>query len=393
MYEKFYGFKEKPFQVVPNLDYLYLSDKHRNALTYLQYGLTENMGFIMLTGEIGSGKTTLIQYMLEKLDSDAEVAFIFNTNGSPDQLLGLILNGFELSPKKGRAATLDVINQFLIQKHSEQKQVLIILDEAQNLTAEALEEVRMLSNLQTENQAFLQIMLVGEPELIDKIKNNKLRQFTKRIAVHYHLTGLDRKETGKYIDFRLQKAGGVPDLFTSEAIDTIYRITRGIPRSINLLCQAALVYGYAAETRRIGNMFIEQITRDKIGIGLELQIEDISASDAVESKKEDGILQRIRVLEEKINASQGYIQSQLQRKELNNGNFKDNLISTLLQLLIDERRRSEELLLRFSQHNLNFKNLKRSEIAIQNEKGSKQAEDEASGCVSFSQKKRTRFYD
>lgn len=393
MYEKFYGFKEKPFQVVPNLDYLYLSDKHRNALTYLQYGLTENMGFIMLTGEIGSGKTTLIQYLLNRLDSDAEVAFIFNTNGSPDQLLGLILNGFKLSPKKGRAATLDVINQFLIQKHSEQKQVLIILDEAQNLTAEALEEVRMLSNLQTENQAFLQIMLVGEPELIDKIKNNKLRQFTKRIAVHYHLTGLDRKETGKYIDFRLQKAGGVPDLFTSEAIDTIYRITRGIPRSINLLCQAALVYGYAAETRRIGNMFIEQITRDKIGIGLELQIEDISASDAVESKKEDGILQRIRVLEEKNNALQGYIQSQLQLKELNNGNFKDNLISTLLQLLIDERRRSEELLLRYSQHNLNFKNLKRSEIAIQNEKGSKQAEDGASGCVSFSQKKRTRFYD
>jgi len=393
MYEKFYGFTEKPFQVVPNLDYLYLSTKHRNALTYLQYGLTENMGFIMLTGEIGCGKTTLIQYMLEMLDSGAKVAFIFNTNDSPDQLLGLILNGFKLSPKKGRAATLDAINQFLIQKHSEQKQVLIILDEAQNLTAEALEEVRMLSNLQTDNQAYLQIMLVGEPELIDKIKNNKLRWFTQCIAAHYHLTGLDRKETGKYIGFRLQKAGGLPDLFTSEAIDTIFRITRGIPRSINLLCQAALVYGYAAKTRRIGNMFIEQITGDKIGIGLELQIEDTSASDAVESIKEDGILQRIRILEEKNNALQGYIQSQLQLKELNNENFKDNLISTLLQLLIDERRRSEELLLQYSQNNLNFKNLKRSEKANQNQKGSKQAEEEASGCVSFSQKKRSRVSD
>ena len=110
MYEKFYGFREKPFQVVPDLDYLYLSDKHRNALTYLQYGLTENMGIIMLTGEIGSGKTTLTQYMIERLGSGAEIAYIFNPDGSPDHLLGLIMNKFELSPKKGRAATLDVIN-------------------------------------------------------------------------------------------------------------------------------------------------------------------------------------------------------------------------------------------------------------------------------------------
>lgn len=393
MYEKFYGFKEKPFQVVSNLDYLYLSEKHRNALTYLQYRLTENMGFIMLTGEIGCGKTTLIQYMLERSDSGDEMAFIFDTNDSPDQLLGLILNGFKLSPRKGKAATLDVINQFLIQKRSEHKQVLIVLDEAQNLTAEALEEVRMLSDLQTANQVFLKIMLVGEPELIDKIKNYKLHQFTQRIAAHYHLTGLDRAETGKYIDFRLQKAGGIPDLFTAGAVDTIYRITRGIPRSINLLCQAALVYGYAAETRRISNMIIEQITRDKIGIGLELQTEDISTPAAVESKNEDEILQRIRVLEEKHNALQGYIQSQLQLKELNNGNFKDNLINTLLQLLIDERRRSEEIILRYSQPNLNYKNLKPSEIALQNQKNSKQAENEAAGCVSFSQKKRSRLSD
>jgi len=393
MYEKFYGFKEKPFQVVPDRDYLYLSDKHRNALTCLQYGLTESMGFIMLTGEFGSGKTTLIQYMLERLDSDAEVAFVFNTNGSPDQLLSLILNGFKLSPKKGRAATHDTINQFLIQKHSEKKEVLIVLDEAQDLTAETLEEVRMLSTLQSENQAYLQIMLVGEPELIDKIKNNNLRRFTQRIAVHYHLTGLDRKETGRYIGFRLQRAGGMPDLFTSEAIDTIHRITGGIPRSINLLCQTALVYGYAAKTRRIGNMFIEQITKDKIGIGLELQIEDTSASTAVASKKEDEILKRIRILEEKNNTLQDYIQSQLQLKELNNENYKDNLISTLIQLLIDERRRTDELLLRYSQPNRNNKNLKRSEIAIHNEKGSKQAEDEASGYVMFSPKIRSRVSD
>jgi len=160
VYEQFFGFKEKPFQVGPSPDYLYLSTKHQNALTYLEYGLTENIGIIMLSGEIGSGKTTLTQYMIERLDSVVETAYISNPNSSPDQLLGLILSKFGLSPKRGRAATLDVIKRFLEQKHSEQKQVYLIIDDAQNLPAEALEEVRMLSNFQTENQAFLQIMFV-----------------------------------------------------------------------------------------------------------------------------------------------------------------------------------------------------------------------------------------
>jgi len=393
VYEQYYGFKKKPFQVVPDLDYPYLSDKHRNALTYLQYGLTENMGIIMLTGETGSGKTTLTQYMIERLGSGAEIAYIFNPDGSPDHLLGLILNKYELSPKKGRAATLDLINQFLKQKHAEQKQVFIIIDEAQNLTAEALEEVRMLSNLKTENQAFLQIMLVGEPEIIDKIKNSNIRQFPQRIAVHYNLTGLDSKETGKYISFRLQQAGGPPDLFTADAVENIYRLSRGIPRLINLLCQAALVYGYAIETGKIENKIIEQIARDKIGFGLEPQFEDSAAVVATDSKKEDEILRRMGVLEEKINALQGHPLTRPRQNEQSTGNFQDNLISKLLQILIDERRNSEELLWRYTQPNPKSENLKRSEKAITNEKGGKQDENGAAQYISFNQKKRSRFSD
>lgn len=192
------------------------------------------------------------------------------------------------------------MNQFLNEKDAEQKQVLLIVDKAQNLTAEALEEVCMLSKLRTENQVSFQIMLVGETQLIDKIKNCKLSRLSMSIAVHCQLTGLDRREPGKYIAFRLLRAGGMPDLFTSDAVDAIYSITGGIPRSINRLCQAALVFGYAVGSRTIGDMIIEKLTGDRIGIGLELQIEDISAFDVVEAKREDEILQRIRDLEEKI---------------------------------------------------------------------------------------------
>ncbi len=177
-------------------------------MTYLEYGLTENMGIVMLSGEIGTGKTTLTQYMIERLDSVAEIAFVPNPNSSTDQLLGLILNQIGLSPKRGRAATLDVIKRYLEQKHSEQKQVYIVIDDAQNLSSEALEEMRVLSNFQTENPAFLQIMLVGEPQFLEKIRNSKYQELARRITVHYHLKGLDRKETGNYISFRLQKGGG-----------------------------------------------------------------------------------------------------------------------------------------------------------------------------------------
>lgn len=348
MYENFYGFKEKPFQIVPNPEYLYLSDNHRNALTYLEYGLTENVGFILLSGEIGSGKTTLIQYILNKLGSDTEVAVIFNTNVSPDQILGLILIELELSPKKDKAENLDLLCQFLIAKYAKRRRVLLIIDEAQNLTVETLEEVRMLSNLQTEDAPLLQIMLAGQPELIAKLQTPNLRQFAQRIAVNYHLTGLDREETGNYISFRLEKAAGRRDLFTSDALDMIYRMSGGIPRSINLLCQAALVYGFADEAQTIDKAIIEQITRDKIGIGFEQSAEEASLAPDLEHETQDRdeILERIRALEEKMRNLEGQIQSQLLRSAFGADNFKDQSIRKLVQLLTEERKRNDELLRR-----------------------------------------------
>lgn len=343
MYENYYGFKEKPFQIVPNPNYLYLSDNHRNALTYLEYGLTENVGFILLSGEIGSGKTTLIQYILNQLGSDTEVAVIFNTNVSPDQILGLILNELELTPKKDKAENLDLISQFLITKYAKGKRVLLIIDEAQNLSVETLEEVRMLSNLQTEDEPLLQIMLAGQPELITKLQTPDLRQFAQRIAVNYHLTGLDREETGKYISYRLEKAAGRRDLFTPDALDMIYRMSNGIPRSINLLCQAALVYGFADEVQTIDKAIIEQIIEDKIGIGFEQNAAEAALETDLEHEAQDrdGIEERLGALEEMMRNLEGQIQSQFERLAVGTDNFKDDLIRRMEQILTEDRKRND----------------------------------------------------
>jgi len=372
MYEEYYGFKEKPFQIVPNPEYLYLSDNHRNALTYLEYGLQENVGFILLSGEIGSGKTTLIQYILNKLGPDTEVAVIFNTNVSPDQILGLILNELELAPKKDKAENLDLLYQCLIEKYADNRRVLLIIDEAQNLTVETLEEVRMLSNLQTEDEPLLQIMLAGQPELITKLQAPSLRQFAQRIAVNYHLAGLDREETGSYISYRLEKAAGRSDLFTSEALDMIYRLSGGIPRSINLLCQAALVYGFADEARRIDNGIIEQITRDKIGIGFEHNTAEASPAPDIEHKSQDrdGIPARLRSLEDMLRSLEGQMQSLSQRLALGAGadNFKDQLINKLVQLLTEERKRNDELMQQNSELEVKSKTHKQSKSTSKKKK-------------------------
>ena len=226
MYENYYGFSEKPFQITPNPAFLFRSAKHDTALTYLEYGLTENVGFILLTGEVGSGKTTLVQYIMGRLEADIEAGIIYNTNVSADEMLALVLDEFGVPrPPGGKADVLQAINRFLIDRYAQRKRVLLIIDEGQNLSDEALEEVRLLSNLQSDDQLLLQIMLVGQPELIAKLRQPSMRQFAQRIAASYHLTELDRQETGDYIAHRLRVVGGNPDLFTPAAVDLIYCVT------------------------------------------------------------------------------------------------------------------------------------------------------------------------
>ncbi|MFO7740453.1 MAG: AAA family ATPase [Desulfatiglandaceae bacterium] len=303
MYEKFYGLKESPFQIVPNPAYLYKSVTHKRALTHLDYGLTQNLGFILLTGEIGSGKTTLIKYIQNHFGENTEGAVIFNTNVSANELLEMVLVAFGLSFESGyKARALNTLYHFLIDKYAAAKRILLIIDEAQNLQAEALEEIRMLSNLQTADQSLLQMMLVGQPELIQKLRQPSLQQFAQRIAVRYHLTGLNREETGEYIAFRLSKAGGSPDLFEPEAIDLIYDLSKGIPRSINVACEAAMVYGLADRAEVIGKDIVRQIIKDDFGVGLETRTQDRSAQGIAmpDMEHKNGLRKQIELLQQQI---------------------------------------------------------------------------------------------
>jgi general secretion pathway protein A len=369
MYEKFYGFTEKPFQITPNPAFLYRSSKHDTALTYLEYGLTENVGFILLTGEIGSGKTTLVQYILGRLESDIEAAVIFNTNVSAEELLSLILQEFEITrPAGGKADVLTALNAFLIDRYARRKRVLLIIDEGQNLSDEALEEVRMLSNLQSDNQSLLQIMLVGQPELITRLKQPSMRQFSQRIAASYHLTGLNREETEKYIAHRLRKAGGRAALFTPAAVDIIYKLSGGIPRAINLVCQAALVYGFAENADKIGQDTIHQISKDNLGIGCAAApAADCSlAATAVpaDSHNGNGFERKLSVLETDIKDLKQMMTGQLQEMENKSHKFREDQFRQLITMLKQERQQKEELVRQVTQLDVENKRLKRLGMAL-----------------------------
>nr|WP_321467018.1 XrtA/PEP-CTERM system-associated ATPase [uncultured Desulfobulbus sp.] len=269
MYEKFYGLKEKPFKLIPNPQFLYLSKKHQNALTYLEYGLAEGSGFILLTGEIGSGKTTTIRHILNRLEGDLEVGVISNTNVDSDELINLVAHEFGIEGNfANKAKALDAVFHHFIARYAKGKRVLLVIDEAQNLSIQALEEVRMLSNLQTDEQALLQIMLIGQPELRRKLQLPELTQLSQRVAVYYHLGALEREELEEYLAYRLEKVGGKLEIFAPSTFDRIYEASGGIPRIINLICDTALVYGYAESIPQINDDIISQVIRDKEGFGL-----------------------------------------------------------------------------------------------------------------------------
>lgn len=349
MYEKFYGFREKPFQIVPNPHFLYLTSKHQNALTYLEYGLTEGVGFILLTGEIGTGKTTLIRYILNQIESEILTAVIFNTNVTADQLIILILQEFELEPADDKAKNLDILYHYLISTFSSGKRVLLIIDEAQNLSVEALEEVRMLSNLQSDEQALLQVMLVGQPELKDKLKSPRLVQFSQRIAVSYHLTALSKDDTKAYIASRLHRAGGNPDIFSEEAVERIYQVSKGVPRTINIISDSALVYGFADELKKISLEIVEQVIADKGGLGLEVDEEERSPAVAPLEESATAIATpaqalQLAALERQVHKLQLQMDFQLEQLEEKALKLQEGVIGRLTGLLDQERKQSDRLL-------------------------------------------------
>src|SRR5688500_1256391 len=261
MYERFYQLRERPFALSPDPEYLYPSRVHREALDYLRYGLESQAGFVVITGEIGSGKTTLLQTLLRGLDSQTTVGRIVNTMLEPRELIETIMIDFGLeSNGRSKPQMLRDLAQFLVDQRLAGRLVLLVIDEAQNLSQAALEELRMLSNLETEKSKLLQIVLVGQPNLRDKLAAPELEQLRQRITVSYHLAPLDPSETANYINHRLRRAAlGAPLEFPRDVTDVIHTRSRGVPRIINVICDAALVFGYAEERRQVDTTLMREV--------------------------------------------------------------------------------------------------------------------------------------
>ena len=264
MYTSYFGLREKPFDLLPNPDFLYPSRAHKRALTYLMHGIKERAGFILLTGEVGSGKTTLIRNMIRSQLRDSVLAKVFNTRVDSLQLLIQINGDFGLDTDgRDKATLLRELNDFLIEQYSQRRQAVLIIDEAQNLSSEILEEVRMLSNLETDRDKLLQIILVGQPELRDILAGPGLLQLRQRIQISCHLQPLNVNEVREYILFRLEKAGNSEALtFADDAVEAIATYSRGIPRLINILCDYIMIDAFSAQTRTIEGDVVHELAAD-----------------------------------------------------------------------------------------------------------------------------------
>jgi general secretion pathway protein A len=261
MYERFYNLRERPFALSPDPAYLYRSRVHGEALDAIRYGVESRAGFIVVTGEIGAGKTTLLQTLLQRLDDRTIVARVVNTTLDPRELLEAIMLDFGLETAgKSKPAMLRDLGAFLVQQRSEGRRPLLVIDEAQNLSPHALEEVRLLSNLETEKSKLLQILLAGQPNLRDAIASPELEQFRQRVAVSYHLMPLDAADTAAYINYRLERAAiGAPLRLPPDAAALVHRRSQGVPRIINVICDAALVFGYAEERHQIDLPLVQEV--------------------------------------------------------------------------------------------------------------------------------------
>jgi len=269
MYTSFFGLSEKPFAITPDPRYLYLSERHAEALAHLLYGINESGGFIQLTGEVGTGKTTVVRTLLSRVPHHADVAVILNPRVSAVEFLQTICEelGLEIaeSDRDSVKQMIDALNRRLLGAHADGRRIIVLVDEAQNLTIDVLEQVRLLTNLETSTQKLLQIILIGQPELRELLDRTELRQLAQRITGRYHLKPLSREETKGYVRHRLRVAGAQEEIFTSAALDEVHRLSTGIPRVINVTCDRALLGAYTQETRKINAALVRRAAGEVYG--------------------------------------------------------------------------------------------------------------------------------
>lgn len=269
MYEQFYGFKTKPFSLLPDPAFLYRSRRHQLALAALQYAVQSRLALSVITGEVGAGKTTLVRQLINELGDSVTVGLISNTHRGFGNLMQWVALAYGLPFRdKDKVELYHDFVEFLCAEYAKGRHTLLIVDEAQNLDPETLEELRLLTNVNSDDHMVLQMLIVGQPELHDMLKRHELRQLAQRISVAYRLEALEPEETAAYVRHRLTAAGGNPNLFHKNALRLIHSNSGGIPRVINTLCDLALVYGYADEKKQIDALLIADIARDRIDTGL-----------------------------------------------------------------------------------------------------------------------------
>jgi general secretion pathway protein A len=269
MYTSFFGLGEKPFAITPDPRYLFMSERHAEALAHLLYGVSEAGGFIQLTGEVGTGKTTIVRSLLERMPGHADVAVILNPQLTPVQFVLTICEELGIFVRDEDAASIkdlvDILNKRLLETHAKARRVVVIVDEAQNLSPETLEQVRLLTNLETASQKLLQIILIGQPELREVLARVELRQLAQRITGRYHLDPLSKPETASYINHRLKIAGASSEFFTGPALKEVHRLSGGVPRIINVICDRALLGAFTQESHRIGPALVRDAAGEVYG--------------------------------------------------------------------------------------------------------------------------------
>jgi general secretion pathway protein A len=269
MYEQFFGLTARPFSLLPEANFLYLSQRHQHIVNLLDYGIESQAGFIVITGEVGAGKTTVIRHFMARLPRHITLGLITNPSKRLGSLLSWVASAYDLpATGKDEAALYHGFVEFLLAEYAKGRRTVLIIDEAQNLTPDLLEELRMLSNVNNEQDQLLQVILAGQPELLESLNRHELRQFAQRIAVHGHLAALTPGETAAYIRYRLQMVGGRPEIFGDHACAAVYFFTEGMPRLINMLCDQALIYAFGEEQAEVSTPLILEVVADRRKGGL-----------------------------------------------------------------------------------------------------------------------------
>lgn len=350
MYADFFGMTQKPFHPVPNPEFFFPAPKYREVLAHIQYGLLEGGGIILLTGDPGCGKTTLIRYLVNQISEEYITAVQYHTGVGSGSLLWFMLNEFGLqADEKDRNRAIEIVYSYLTQQHKAGKRVLLIVDEAQNMSHLALEEIRLLTNLQTSDAVLLQVMLSGQADLQSRLEMPEFAQISQRVFVNTQLTSMDAQETAGYINSRTRHAGAKENLFTPDALARIQAASGGVPRVVNLICDSALIFAFSDEIKPVGVETIEQVLQDRDGVGLQVQAsrkpkaaaEPPTGDGAVEGRPLD---KRLRSMEEGLKAIQAELSRQAPAPLGAASGSLDELVGTLKALLMVERQKSDKLL-------------------------------------------------